>query len=143
MIRLASRLGRVLNPIEQSRDILVGIFAFETVVEFQKRFSVAGRAAHVRKNNRAPEFVDEVIVPPEITRTVLRFGAAMDIDDDRSRPGKFRGVRQVEKSGDFFAIERFPANQLRLDKSRCGNAARLACGPARGSCFLPPAVDQV
>src|SRR5207302_1549527 len=106
-------------------------FAFETVVEFQESFSVAGRAAHVRKENRAAELIDEVIVPSQITRTVLRFGAAVDIDNDWSRPGKFRSVRQVEESGDLLAIERFPADKFRLDKPRRGNAAGLACGPTR------------
>src|ERR1044072_5659352 len=102
------------NPVEQGRDVLVGIFALKAVVEFQERFYVTFRSADVRKDDGAAELVDEIIVPPQIGGAVLRFRAAVDIDDNRPRSGKLRGVRQIEKSGDFFSVERFPADQLRF-----------------------------
>ena len=59
------------DPVEQGRDVLVGIFALKAVVEFQECFSIARRSADIREDDRAAELVDEIIVPSQKSRPVL------------------------------------------------------------------------
>ena len=128
-MREASRSGRV--PIQ---SISVPMSLTESsreppVVEAQKRFSVAARAAHVREENRDAQLVEVVVVAAEERRLGLRLRPAMDVDHDRPAARELRR-RPVQEAGDRPAVEALPAYELRLDEVRRIEPAGLALGPA-------------
>ena len=45
------------DPVEERVDVLVRVVAMEPIVQQRKCFSVAGRAAHVGKNQCDPQLV--------------------------------------------------------------------------------------
>ena len=61
------KLRLSLYPIKQGQDIFVGTLAFQPVVEEEKGLPITSRAANVRQNQRAAQFVNQVITAAEKT----------------------------------------------------------------------------
>ena len=129
MTRPASSCGWVLIQSSRARCLCRSLRA-EAVVEEKERFPVAGRSTNVRENHRAPKLIEEVIVSSLESGARLRFGTAVDVDNHRTRSREFFRVGLIEKAADLASIERFPGDQLWLDKTVGWNAAGLTHRPA-------------
>ncbi len=129
MTREASRSGRVLQPVEQRADVLHRVLAQPAVVELGEGLAEAGRAAHVREQDRDAELVDQEVVAAEEGRPRLALGAAVDVDHHRPRAGEARR-RLVQQAGDRATVEALPAHDLRLGEGGGVESAGLALGPA-------------
>lgn len=53
------------DPVEQSVDVFVRVFAQKSVIEHRECLAEAGRSAHVRKNQGDSQLVQKVILPSQ------------------------------------------------------------------------------
>ena len=100
------------------------------VVEADEALSVAGRAAHVRIEERDSELVDQIIVAPEEARPGLALRPTMDADDQWAAAGEAGGIGPVEEARDPLAVEAPHLDQLGLGVAGGVEPAGLAARPA-------------
>src|ERR1043165_9583446 len=81
-IRIQQRVTR--DKIKERRNIAYRILTFKAIIQRQESFPVAIRPAHVREEQRDPEFVKIIIVPPLEDWPRLRLRPAMDDNDSRT-----------------------------------------------------------
>ena len=122
------KVGLSGDPVEECVDVLVGVFAFEAVVQECERLAVPRGTSDVGVDQGDAKFIEKVVVAAEESRSGLAFGSAVDENEDRPLASEF-GWRPVEEAGDHFAVETLPFYKLSGGK-RAGGDRGFALGPA-------------
>ena len=117
--------------VEKRTDIEHAILAPPgAVVERDKSFAKAGRAADIGVEDRDAQLVDQMIVAAQKTRCRLTFRATMNTDDQRPLSFVSGGIGPIEKSRHFLPVEALDLDQFGRDIVGCIEAAGFAPGPA-------------
>ena len=103
-----------LDPVDDGADVLDRVLAFVAIVHREKCLSVAGRATHVREDERDAELIDPVVAAPKKSWAALPLRTTVNDHECRTLPGKSRRIGTIDKCRDHRAVEALHRGKLRI-----------------------------